>query len=210
MGSGKISAMQPDWEWLTKTIYDPAVFWAMVTAVATVLLVTATSLLVWVGVIPLVRNKQADLAERLRQDFLSSLAQNVLFLAAHNLLIFVSEPPRTGIEGMAFFQIQQMDGNIFQQRLVQIVGDQRIFMTFEIDDRILTPLEEVAFYVKDGELTFDDAFRVFGTYFDIIFSNREMQRYITWLRQRAPDAYMRAEQLYERMNIHNAETSHRG
>lgn len=202
--------MQPQWEWVTKTIYDPVVFWAMVTAVATVLLVAATGLLVWVGVIPLVRNKQADLTERLRQDFLSPIAENVLFLAGHNLLIFVSDPPRTGIEGMAFFQIQQMDGNIFQQRLIQIVGNQQIFMTFEIDDRVLTPLEEVAFYVQHGELTYDDAFRVFGGYFDIIFSNREMQRYITWLRQRLPDAYRRAEQLYERMNAHNAEMNNRG
>jgi hypothetical protein len=30
---------EPEWEFLTKTIFDPAIFWAMVTAVATVFLV---------------------------------------------------------------------------------------------------------------------------------------------------------------------------
>ena len=28
--------MKPEWEWLTKTIYDPAIFWAMVTTAATI------------------------------------------------------------------------------------------------------------------------------------------------------------------------------
>jgi hypothetical protein len=126
------------------------------------------------------------------------------------LLIFVSEVARTGIEGMAFFQIQQMEGNIFQQRLNQIAGEQRIVMTYEIDDRILAPLEEVAFYERDGELDFEDVFRVFGTYFDIVFSNREIRRYITWLRERASDAYRNAENLYERMNELNAAITPRG
>jgi hypothetical protein len=40
--------MEPQWEFLTKGIYDPAIFWTMVTAIATVLLVVATFCLVWI------------------------------------------------------------------------------------------------------------------------------------------------------------------
>jgi hypothetical protein len=203
-GTMILPIMHNEWLFVTKTIYDPEVFWAMITALATVGLLGATIALVWIGIIPLVRNKRADLVERLRQDFLTSLVENILFLAGHNLLVFVREIQRTGMEGTAFFEIRRMDGNIFQQRLVQIVGDQRIIMTFEVEDHILSPLEEVAYYEEHGELDFEDAFRVFGTYFDICFSSREIQRYITWIRERKPDAYQRAERLYRRMNERDA------
>jgi hypothetical protein len=49
--------MEAEWEWLTRTIYDPSIFWVMVTAVATVLLFLATLALVLVGAIPLVKRE---------------------------------------------------------------------------------------------------------------------------------------------------------
>jgi len=78
--------MEPEWEFWTKTIYDPAIFWAMVTAVATVTLVFATIGLVWIGLIPLVRNRKAELAERFKEELLTPSAKGIFFLAAHGFL----------------------------------------------------------------------------------------------------------------------------
>jgi hypothetical protein len=72
-----MATMKPEWEFLTKTIYDPAIFWVMVTAIATVALVLATIGLVWIGLIPLVRSKKAELAERFKEELLTPSAQRI-------------------------------------------------------------------------------------------------------------------------------------
>ncbi|HEU0047819.1 MAG TPA: hypothetical protein VFQ43_09480, partial [Nitrososphaera sp.] len=84
--------MKPEWEFITKTIYDPAIFWAMVTAVATVLLVAATVGLVWIGLIPLINARKAEFADRFRSELLSSSAEKIFFLVAHGFVEFRVDP----------------------------------------------------------------------------------------------------------------------
>lgn len=80
--------MKAECEFLTKTIYGPAFFWAMVTAVATVLLVAATVGLVWVGLIPLINARKAEFADRFRSELLSPSAEKIFFLVAHGFAEF--------------------------------------------------------------------------------------------------------------------------
>src|SRR6266849_9097444 len=155
--------MKTEWEWLTKTIYEPEVTWAMVTAIATVLLVIGTAILAWAGVLPLFRARRAELTERFREELLTPTAKRILFLLAHNLLDFRTDPTT----GSGFFFIMPAPENIIAQRLEQILGPQRIVLTFEMDDEILAPLQEVAYYEADGAIDFDDAFRIFGQQIDI-------------------------------------------
>jgi hypothetical protein len=194
--------MEPQWEFWTKTIYDPAIFWAMVTAVATVLLVVATILLVWIGLIPLVRNKKAELAERFKEELLTPSAQGIFFLAAHGFIIFAVDKRPNGGE-IGYFAIIKLNENIMQQRLDQMFGDQRIVMTFEMDDEILAPLEEVAYYEKHGEIAFEDVYRIFGDYIDVCWENAEIVKYIHWLRTTMKaDAYKNMETLQKRLRAH--------
>jgi hypothetical protein len=196
-----LPAMHTDWEWLTKTIYDPAIFWAMVTAIATVALVFATIGLVWIGLIPLVRSKKADLAERFKEELLTPSAQGIFFLAAHGFLRFVID--RQGEREIGYFSIIKLNENIMQQRLDQMFGDQRIVMTFEMDDKILAPLEEIAYYEKHGEIEFEDAYRIFGDYIDMCWSNAEIVLYIKWLRSTLKaDAYKNMEALQKKLREH--------
>jgi hypothetical protein len=51
----------------------------MVAAVATVALVVATIGLVWIGLIPLVRSRKAELAERFKEELLTASAQRIFF-----------------------------------------------------------------------------------------------------------------------------------
>jgi hypothetical protein len=194
--------MNQEWEFLTKTIYDPAIFWVMVTAVATVALVFATIGLVWIGLVPLVRSKKAALAERFKEELLTPSAQGIFFLAAHGFLTFVIDR-QSGDREMGYFAIIKLNENIMQQRLDQMFGEQRIVMTFEMDDEILAPLEEVAYYEKRGEVEFDDVYRIFGDYIDVCWSNKEIVRYIDWLRERMKiDAYKNMEALHTRLRKH--------
>ena len=195
--------MEPQWKFLTDSIYDAAIFWAMVAAVATVALVFATIGLVWIGLIPLVRSKKAELAERFKQELLTPSAQGIFFLAAHGFLTFVVDKQGGGRE-VGYFAIIKLTENIMQQRLDQMFGDQRIVMTFEMDDEILAPLEEVAYYEKHGEIEFEDVYRIFGDYIDVCWLNTEIVKYINWVRAKTKsDAYKNMEALQNKLRKHN-------
>lgn len=170
--------MKPEWEWLTKTLYDPAVFWVMVTAIATIALVVVTLFLVVVGAIPLVRARKAELAEDFRAELLTPSARRIFFLASHGFLEFkVDQTTKRG-----FFMIIEPQENIIKQRLEQIFEDQRIVLTFEMDDDFLQPLEELAHYEEKKVLDFKDVYRMFADYVDVAMSNSAIKQYIEWLR----------------------------
>ena len=52
---------------------------------------------------------------------------------------------QSGEREIGYFAIIKLSENIMQQRLDQMFGDQRIVMTFEMDDEVLAPLEEIAY-----------------------------------------------------------------
>jgi hypothetical protein len=196
--------MKPELEFLTKTIYEPEVFWAMLVAVATVILTVATVALVFVGAMPLVRAKKAELAERFREELLAPETKKLFFLASHGFLEFVRNE-KNGVEGMPYFAIVHVEPPIVKERMDQIYGDQRIVMTFEMDDQLLAPLQEMAYYVERKSIRFNDAFRIFGDYVDICFSNAEILKYITWIRRKpgAAEVYKSLEELHKKMKAHN-------
>jgi hypothetical protein len=105
-----------------------------------------------------------------------------------------------GDREIGYFAIIKLNENIMQQRLDQMFADQRIVMTFEMDDEILAPLEEVAYYEKHGEVEFEDVYRIFGDYIDVCWSNRKIVKYIEWLRSRMKaDAYKNMEALHKKL-----------
>lgn len=202
--------MRPEWEFWTKSIFDPAIFWAMITALATIALVFATIFLVVIGLIPLVRSRKAELAERFKEELLTPSAQRIFFLIAHGFLTFVVDRQSRERE-IGYFAIIKLNENIMQQRLDQMFGEQRIVMTFEMDDQILAPLEEVAYYEKHGELRFKDVYRIFGDYIDVCWKNEEIVKYIKWLRERTKvDAYKNMEALSAKLRKHYADLKTKG
>jgi len=194
--------MEPEWEFWIKTLLDPAIFWLALTAIATVSLVVATIALVWIGLIPLVRSKKAELAERFREELLSPPAQTIFFLAAHGFLKFALYKRADGSE-IPYFEIIKPTENIMLERLSQIFGNQRIVMTFEMDDRLLAPLDELAYYEKRGEIEFEDAYRIFADYIDVCWRNKELVEYVEWARKHLkPDLYANMEELHKKIRDH--------
>jgi len=191
--------MKPEWEWLTKTIYDPAIFWVMVTAIATIALVVVTIFLVVVGAIPLVRARRAQLAEEFRAELLTPSARKIFFLASHGFLEFkVDDTTKRG-----FFMIIEPQENIIKQRLEQIFDEQRIVLTFEMDDEFLQPLEELAHYEENKVVDFKDVYRMFADYVDVAMSNSAIRQYITWLRGVAGwRVYSNLERLHAKLKAH--------
>lgn len=71
--------MKPEWEFLTKSIYDPEVFWVTITAVAAV----AALFLVVLAAIPPWGSREwtrrTDLVRRLKEDFLTRRVNAIIF-----------------------------------------------------------------------------------------------------------------------------------
>jgi hypothetical protein len=191
--------MKPEWEFLTKTIYDPAIFWAMVAAVATSFLVVATVGLVWIGLIPLIDARKAEFGDRFRRELLSSSAKKIFFLVAHGFVEFKLDPTTK----RPYFLIIEASENVIKQRLEQMLAAQRIILTFEIDDEILSPLEEVAYYEEKKVLDFDYVYETFAEHIDVFMSNKEVVKYIKWLRETTGmDVYRKLEKLHAKINHH--------
>ena len=115
--------MKPEWEFWVQSIYEPAIFWAMVTAVATVALVGATIGLVWIGLLPLVRSRKAELAERFKEELLTASAQRIFFLAAHNFLTFVIDKQPGGRE-IGYFR--HYEAKYAARRFLDPVGGRQV------------------------------------------------------------------------------------
>jgi hypothetical protein len=202
--------MHYEWLFLTKTIYDPEVFWVMVTALMTALLVIGTFVLARMSYLPLVkaqqdeiRTRRAVLAERFRDELLQPAAQKIFFLAAHGFLQFEVNR-RNDEDHIGYFTMFHVEPNILQQRLDQITEGQQIVMTFEMDDRILSPLQEVAYYEARGAIDFEDVFRIFADHIDVCFANKEIVKYVAWIRERAPAVYKDLEKLHKKIKHHDA------
>jgi hypothetical protein len=124
--------MKPEWEWLTRTIYDPGIFWSMVTAVGTLLLFVATGALIGVGywqLQELIQTSKADFAYRMKRDFFTAEVRRLIFLVEHNFLDFyqpASEIPWFGI-------VQQPDGPV-RNRMRELRAEGGKIGTFDVDD----------------------------------------------------------------------------
>lgn len=201
--------MHTEWEWLTKTIYDPAVFWSMATALFTLFLVIGTFVLATTSYLPLIRARESEIAtkkigfaERFRVEMHSPIPQKIIFLAGHGFLNFVivREDDR---DRAAYFSIIEVEPALLKERMNQIVGGQRIIMTFEMDDYLLNPLQEIAHYEKKGDIVFEDVFRIFADYIDICFKNDAIATYIAWMRKKAGfKVWDELELLHEKIEIH--------
>jgi hypothetical protein len=148
-----------------------------------------------------VRARRAELAESFRAELLTPSAQKIFFLVSHGFLQFKVD----GTTQRGFFMIIDPQENIIKQRLQQIFEDQRIVLTFEMDDEFLQPLEEPAHYEEKKVIPFEDVNRMFADYVDVAMNNSALKEYISWLRGIAGwNVYANLERLHAKLKAHKA------
>jgi hypothetical protein len=179
---------EPEWEFLTKTIFDPAIFWAMVTAVATVFLV-------FFAVLPLreiAKTRRTELVRHLREDFLTFRIKAIMFLINHNLIDYEQDADTT-----PFFSFARISNDPAQSRIQETLGDTVVLSIFEIDDDILNPLEEVAVLAFARSITFEDVYALFGNFMQSVVQNEAIQRHIRDMRRNSgtANAYRNLERI---------------
>lgn len=199
--------MNPEWEFLTKTLYDPAIFWSMATAVCTFLLVLATAALVWVGFVQLrqlVKTSKADFVDRLKRDFFTVEARRLIFLVEHDFLDF--HQPAGEIP---YFTIRPVAAVPMRNRMRELEVEGGSISTFTFDDVLLGPLEDVATFEAIGNVELETVYSFFSAYIDDVMTNTALLSYIHWARQdsNAPDLYVNLERLHQKLAAYDSVTT---
>jgi hypothetical protein len=178
-----------------RTWCDPAVFWAAATVSVTVLLVWVA----WRQLGSLAKSSASDFLFRMKSDFFTEQARKLVFLIEQDLLKY---------EGAAipYFSIPDFDKPQLKPRLQELGIAESTISTYFLDDIILGPLEDVAFYLSEKRITKKQAYEVFSYYVCICAESPAIQNYINASRERAnyTDVYAGLERLQKLMCAESA------
>ena len=164
-------------EFLTKSLSDPAIFWVMVGAVTTIILVVVAY---W-QLESLARTSRSDFLYRIKSDFFNDDARRLIFLAENKLLKFHSEG------AIPFFEIvgREVPGNADRIRELGIEGDS--VSMYLIDDKLFGPMEDIGVLEKLRLVTLEEVYEVFVTYINICVESPGLKEYLGWSRKDTED-----------------------
>jgi hypothetical protein len=146
--------MNPEWEWLTRSVYDASIFWAMITAVATFVLVFVA----YFQLKSLARTSRSDFLYRLKKDFFTHEVRRLLFLVERDYLEFQEEE-------IAHFKIIGRDQPRVAERMRELGIEGDSVSTYRMEDELLGPLEDVGFLEKIGMVDFREVYETIETYY---------------------------------------------
>lgn len=185
-----------------KTAQDPPTFWGMVTAVGTALIAMGTLVLAyaaWKQLGDLAKTNKATFILQLRAAFFTADTRRLFFLVDEGLLAFVESP-------IPHFEVDVSDDSL-SQRLEELGIARKTISTYEIDDLILGPLEDVGMLERDGIITLRQAYDWFYSYIDVCAGNPALRSYIKYLHSGGPsesDIYEAFDRLHRRLRALNA------
>ena len=177
-------------EFWVKSFCDEAIFWAMVTAVATVALI----LVGYFQLRELVRTRKADFAKKLSDDFFTPDVLRLLNLLSLRRLRFIKQGPQI------YFQI--LPPEIPEAPLPEELRETEERVGVQaIVQYILNPLELIAYWERIHVITLEDASFLFGRAILLCGDNPEVMSLVQQERaaHRNPSLYVEFERLYGRL-----------
>lgn len=159
-----------------QTLHDPAVFWLALTALLTGVLAAVA----WVQLGSLAKSSRSDFLYRLKSDFFTPEARKLVFLIEEGLLHFEDGK-------IPYFSIPRFEDQELRHRLQELGVASRTVSTHLIDDVILGPLEDVAFYFSEGRITKAQIYAVFSYYIRICARSKAIEAYKIRCRRGAGD-----------------------
>jgi len=183
--------MKPAFEFLTRTLFDPAIFWAMVTAVATIVLI----LVAYWQLKSLAKTSRSDFLYRLKSDFFSKEARQLIFLAEYNLLKFQAQ------DEVPHFEIIGRERPGVADRMKELGIEGNSISVYLVDDVLLGPMEDIGVLEKLGLVTIEEVYEVFVTYINICVESLPLKEYLAWSRKdpQDEDVYDNLFRLYEKL-----------
>jgi hypothetical protein len=176
--------------WL-KTLEDPATFWAMVAAIATIGLIAVA----YYQLRDLAETSKSDFLYKLKKDFFTPEARRLVFLAEAGLLRFHQSQ-------IPYFEIIRPDAET-GARMTEVGITESSASTGLVDDVLLGPLEDVGVLLERNLVSLDEAYEQFDSFVQICVENEAIGQYLTWCRmdQDDDDVYDHLQTLYERLRV---------
>ncbi len=171
-----------------KSIFDPTIFWVMLTALATVALV----LVGYFQLAELVRTRKSEFVEKLHEDFSTPEERSVFSLIARGRLRFR--------DTRVFDVITQETDVVDEIEFVIEVAGERIRAS-EVARLILNPLEYLGYMEQSRAVIFEQVVFLFGTTILIVGGNEEIWKYIHQMRMQTENRalFIQFELLYAKV-----------
>ena len=171
-----------------RTIFDPSIFWVFLTALATVALVIVG----YYQLAELVRTRKSQHADELHAAFLTPGTHAILLLLQYHLLVFVN---------VSQFAIESLPEELLESSEFKQYFEVRRISASEVIRLLLNPLENIAYLVSVGQISFSQVFSLFGLDIRIVGSDQAIRQLIQALRQQQnnPHLFSEFEKLYERI-----------
>jgi hypothetical protein len=165
-------------------------FWTMLSTVSTfVLLIITIEQLREVK-----ETTSADFSHKVKDDLFTPGNVKLIALLDDSILIFKSDS-----ENNAWFEV---DTNLNKKLPLQLQHKDilRTYNLFEID-QLLQDFEDLAFYEKRGQIKFEYIYDQYAYYIEMIWRNREIQKYILWQRNQSnfSNTYVNFEYIYKKL-----------
>jgi hypothetical protein len=138
--------MKPACEFLTKTLFDPAIFWAMVTALSTIVLIFVAY---W-QLRSLAKTSRSDFLYRVKSDFFNEEARRLIFLAENELLKFHAQ------DRIPHFEIVGREKPRVADRMKELGIEGDSISVYLVDDVLLGPMEDIGVLEKLGLVTLEE------------------------------------------------------
>ncbi len=134
----------------------------------------------------------------LKRDFFTENCREIFSLLQHNLLQFQVRTFENSNLKIASFIVRQNNAEALSLLKVNSQVDQS-FTVFEIDNYLLTHLEDLGFLYEQGEMTIDAATQLFGYFIIFVWEHPEIKKYIEWMRTDNTDSYSNFEYIYRKI-----------
>jgi hypothetical protein len=174
-----------------KTIFDPTIFWVMLTAVATVALV----LVGYFQLAELVRTRKSEFAKKLHEDFSTPIERSVLLVIARKRLRY---------RNTQVFDVAPQETEVIEAIEYEITFTRETISTAEVMRVILNPLEYLGQMERHKTVTLEDVAVLFGSTIRTVGGNEEIWKFIHELRMQTnnPALFSEFEHLYAKVRKH--------
>ncbi len=174
-----------------KTIFDPTIFWVMLTAVATVALV----LVGYFQLAELVRTRKSEFAKKLHEDFSTPIERSVFSVIATRRLRY---------RNTRVFDVIPQETEAIEAIEYEITFTRETISTAEVTRVILNPLEYLGRMERSKTVTLEDVVILFGSTIRAVGGNEEIWKFIRDLRMQTvnPALFSEFEHLYAKVRKH--------
>ena len=178
----------------------PGFKWEAVTAMSSAVLAVFTVLIVFFAKEQLKasgRRETADFALRFKRDFFTDKTRDLVMLCDNDLLEFIEKGDD------ACFKVLKEKQRIDQPcDVINFLSakERDYYSTYEIDDFLLTHLEDLGTFETKKVLDIDYIYEGFSWYLVTAFENEAVKQYIKWVRKSdGADIYNNFERIYHKM-----------